>query len=65
MYSCLRITKEVGKRLRKEDIVSASMVYRILKKNRYRSYKPTIKPGLTQTMKDARLAWCLTHRHID
>jgi hypothetical protein len=47
MYSCLWISEEVGKRLRKEDIVSASIVYRILKKNRYRNYKPTVKLGLT------------------
>jgi hypothetical protein len=47
MYSCLRIAKEVSKNLGKEDIVSASTVYRILKKNRYGNYKPTIKPGLT------------------
>jgi len=47
MYSCLWITKEVSKNLGKEDIVSTSTVYRILKKNRYENYKPTIKPGLT------------------
>ena len=47
IYSCLWITKEVSKNLRKEDIISVSTVYYILKKNGYRNYKPTIKPGLT------------------
>jgi hypothetical protein len=47
MYSCLRITEEVSKNLGKEDIVSASSVYQILKKNRYGNYKPIVKPGLT------------------
>jgi hypothetical protein len=51
MYSCLQIAEEVSKNLRKEDIVSASTVYRILKRNGYGSYKPTVKLGLTQTMK--------------
>jgi len=55
MYFCLWITEEVSKRLEKEDIVIISIVYYILKKNGYRNYKPTIKLGLTQTMKDARL----------
>jgi RNA polymerase-interacting CarD/CdnL/TRCF family regulator len=47
IYSCLWIAKEVSKNLGKEDIISASTVYHILKKNRYGNYKPTIKPGLT------------------
>jgi RNA polymerase-interacting CarD/CdnL/TRCF family regulator len=65
MYSCLRIAEEVSKSLGKEDIVSISTVYRILKKNGYESYKPTVKSGLTQTIKDTRQAWCLAHRNID
>jgi hypothetical protein len=68
MYFCQRIADKVSKNLRKnekEEIVSASTVYCILKKNGYGSYKPTIKPGLTQTMKDTRLAWCITHKDID
>ena len=65
MYSCLRITKEVSKNLGKEDIVSASTVYHILKKNGYGNYKLTIKLGLIQIIKDTRLAWCLVHRYID
>ena len=47
IYSCLWITKEVSKNLGKKDIISTSTVYCILKKNGYRNYKLTIKPGLT------------------
>jgi hypothetical protein len=65
MYSCQKIAEVVSENLGKEDIVSATSVYRILKKNGYGNYKPTVKPGLTQKMKDERLAWCLAHRHID
>jgi hypothetical protein len=68
MYSCLRIAEEVSKSLGKkenEEIISASTIYQILKKNGYNSYKPTVKPGLTQTMKDTRLVWCIAHKDID
>jgi hypothetical protein len=65
MYSCQAIADEVSKNLEKEDIISASTVYRVLKKNGYDSYKPTVKPGLTKTMKEIRYQWCLEHRDTD
>jgi len=65
MYSCQKIADVVSENLGKEDIISASTVYRVLKRNGYRTYKPTVKPGLTKTMKEARYAWCLAHKDID
>jgi len=41
--------------------LSPQIVRNILKKAGYKKTKPTRKPGLTQVMKDARLAFCLTH----
>lgn len=43
--------------------ISGSTVWRILKVAGFRKTKPTIKPGLSQAMKDARLDWCLQHQH--
>ena len=56
MYSCQKIAEIVSENLGKEDIISTSSVYRVLKRNGYGNYKPTVKPGLTQKMKDDRLA---------
>ena len=56
MYSCQQIANVVSKNLGKDDIISASTVYHVLKKNGYRTYKPTIKPGLTKAIKEARYA---------
>jgi hypothetical protein len=39
--------------------VSASTIYRVLTENGYGVFKRTVKPGLTEEMKKARLAWCL------
>jgi hypothetical protein len=65
MYSCQKIADVVSENLGKDDIISASTVYRVLKRHGYGTYKPTVKPGLTKTMKEARLAWCLAHKDID
>jgi hypothetical protein len=54
MYSCQAIVDKVSKNLEKEDIISISTVYQVLKKNRYGSYKLTVKPGLTKTIKEIR-----------
>ncbi|KAJ5511785.1 hypothetical protein N7453_003888 [Penicillium expansum] len=42
--------------------ISATTIWRILKKAGLRKTKPTRKPGLTKAMREARLAWCLEHR---
>ena len=56
----LRLSME----LKEEGIeISGSTVYRILKRINMRKTKPTRKPGLTQKMKDERLAWCLEHEN--
>ena len=47
MYSCQKIVDVVSENLGKEDIISMSTVYQVLKRNGYGNYKPTIKPGLT------------------
>jgi hypothetical protein len=65
IYSCQRITDVVSENLGKEYIILVSTVYYVLKKNSYRTYKPTVKPGLTKTMKEARYIWCLVHKDID
>jgi hypothetical protein len=60
----------VSENLRKEedpedlDLVSASIVYKILSKNGYSNYKHIVKPGWTKAMKKARKAWCKTHKHM-
>jgi hypothetical protein len=56
MYSCQQIADIVSKNLRKQDIISISTVYHVLKRNGYGTYKPTIKPGLTKTIKEAHYA---------
>jgi Transposase/Homeodomain-like domain len=65
MYSCQNIADVVSENLGKDDIISASTVYRVLKKNGYGTYKPTVKPGLTKAMKEARYTWCLAHKDIN
>lgn len=42
--------------------ISATTVWRCLKKLGYRKTKPTRKPGLTQKMRDDRLQWCKEHK---
>jgi len=65
MYSCQNITDVVSENLGKDNIISASTVYQVLKKNSYGTYKPTVKPGLTKAMKEARYTWCLAHKDIN
>jgi transposase len=43
--------------------VSATTVWRILKKAGFKKTKPTRKPGLTQKMREERLQWCKDHEH--
>jgi hypothetical protein len=42
--------------------VSRRTVYRVLTDAGYGVFKRTIKPGLTEEMKKARLKWCLDHK---
>jgi len=56
MYSCQNIADVMSENLGKDDIISASTIYQVLKKNGYGTYKPTIKSGLTKAMKEARYA---------
>lgn len=42
--------------------ISASTVFRILKKAGFRKTKPTRKPGLTIRMRKERLQWCLDRK---
>jgi hypothetical protein len=66
-WSCARIAQEVydTEGITPKEVPSASTVYRILKKQGYSVYKRTVKPGLNQKQKDARLAWCLQYEHWD
>lgn len=43
--------------------LSHTTVHRFLKNTGFRSCKPTMKPGLTPSMKEARLQFCLRHKH--
>jgi transposase len=43
--------------------VSKSTTHQMLKKNRFRSVKESVKPGLTEEMKKARLEFCKAHEH--
>lgn len=42
--------------------ISASTIYRCLKKHGFKKTKPTRKPGLTKKMRAERLQWCLNHK---
>jgi hypothetical protein len=42
--------------------ISASSVYRVLKAEGYSVYKRTMKPGLRDEHKAARLKWCLDYK---
>jgi hypothetical protein len=61
-WSCARIAAEVTGTPGRQP-VSASTVYRVLTENGYGVFKRTVKPGLTEEMKKARLAWCLERQH--
>jgi hypothetical protein len=61
-WSSGKIAGEVCKRLGIRKAISASTVYRELKDQGYSSCKQTVKPGLTDAMKKARLLWCLERK---
>jgi transposase len=42
--------------------ISATTVWRVLRKAGFKKTKPTRKPGLTKKMRAERLAWCLEHQ---
>jgi transposase len=54
--SCAEIAIEMGN-------ISAKTVWRILCAAGFKKTKPTRKPGLTEEMKQARLAFALRHEH--
>jgi Transposase len=58
--SCADIAGEISE---KGVQVSATTVWRMLRKNGFRKTKPTRKPGLTQKMRSERLKWCLDRQH--
>ena len=43
--------------------ISATSIWRVLRKAGFKKTKPTRKPGLTKKMKKARLDWCLEHQY--
>jgi hypothetical protein len=43
--------------------VSEAIIFFTLKRLNYHLVKPTLKPALTQAMKDARLAFTIAHEH--
>ena len=51
--------QRLGGRLR----VSSATIYRMLKKNGFRSVKESTKLGLTEEMKKAQLEFCKAHEH--
>jgi hypothetical protein len=61
-WSCNRIAWEVSS-IPGAPSVSGMTVWRTLKENGYSSFKRTIKPGLKDEDKAARLKWCLEHEH--
>ena len=56
-YSLEEIAKGCG--------VSATSVWRCLKKRGFRWVKMTVKPALTKEMMEARLAFCLKYKNMD
>ena len=60
-WSCARIASEVTSITSGVKSVSASTVYRVLTSEGYGVFKRTVKPGLTQEQKEARLKFCLDH----
>jgi transposase len=57
--TCKQISDSLGGR------ISAITIWRVLKAAKFSKTKPTRKPGLTDTMKKARLEFCLRHQHWD
>ncbi|SRR6266487_318355 len=61
-WSCARIAAEVSNKPGQKETVSAATVYRVLKSEGYSVYKRTVKPGLNEKAKKARLEWCLRYK---
>src|ERR1700730_17075282 len=61
-WSCARIAYEVSL-IPGISQVSEKTVWRVLRENKYFSYKRTVKPGLKLEDKAARLKWYLEHEH--
>jgi len=49
--------------LRGKIKVSSTTAWRMLKKNGFQSVKETVKPGLIEAMKEARLTFCKAYEH--
>ena len=60
-WSCARIAAEVSNTPGWQP-VSQRTVYRVLTENGYGVFKRTVKPGLTEEQKAARLRWCLIYK---
>jgi hypothetical protein len=56
--TCANITGDLNQ---KGLGISASTVWRVLRKAGYKKTKLTGKPGLTKEMREERLAWCLAY----
>jgi transposase len=55
---------DLARDLSQEGInISATTVWRVLKKAGFKKTKPTRKPRLTQKMREERLQWCKNHEH--
>jgi hypothetical protein len=65
-WSCSRIAYKVSLVLKESQNtiseVSGVTVWRVLCRNKYFSYKRTVKPGLKLEDKKARLKWCLDYK---
>jgi len=55
LYSYYRIIEEVDKRILKEKVISSNIIYKILKEEKFSSYKQIVKLGLTKEIKEACL----------
>lgn len=63
-YGREKTCADIAGELSSEGIdMSASTVWRILRKAGLKKTKPTRKPGLTPKMKRERLNWCYEHRY--
>ena len=62
-YGREKTCADIAGELSEEGIdISASTIFRILKKAGFRKTKPTRKPGLTKKMREERLKWCEAHK---
>jgi transposase len=62
-YGREKTCADIAGELSQEGIdISATTIWRILRKLGLKKTKPTRKPGLTQKMRKERLEWCLAHQ---